>query len=285
MSLKHLTRTAPAEEVLAALHEDGAVIIDRLADSGIIDGVLEEMSSYIDATPCGEQAIGDDRTQRTGGLVARSKSARELITHPLILESAEKLFSKATSFQLNLTQIISLLPGGGPQGVHRDQWGWDHFPFPVDYEPQFQTIWAATDFTDENGATRVVPGSHRNSDDAAQYSHEDTIPAEMTKGSVLIYTGKAYHGGGANRSSHVRRGINITYSAGWLRQEENQYLSVPIEVAKTLPTALLRLIGYRRGSFGIGYIDDLRDPIAVVRPEEATTGFGDRAELVKAHGG
>jgi ectoine hydroxylase-related dioxygenase (phytanoyl-CoA dioxygenase family) len=279
MSLQHLPGAASAEDVLAALTKDGAVIVDQLVDDACIDAIIDEMAPYIDATPVGEKAIFDDFTQRTGGLVARSATARALITHPLILESAKRLLCKATSFQLHLTQIISLRPGGQPQAVHRDQWGWDFFPFPADYEPMFQTIWAATDFTDDNGATRVVPGSHRNAENFSEFKQDETEPAVMRKGSVLIYSGKVYHGGGANQSSDVRRGINITYSAGWLRQEENQYLSVPIEIARTLPTDLLRLIGYRRGSFGIGYVDDLRDPIAVVRPEEAVTGFGDLNEL------
>jgi ectoine hydroxylase-related dioxygenase (phytanoyl-CoA dioxygenase family) len=78
-----------------------------------------------------------------------------------------------------------------------------------------------------------------------------------------------------------RCGINITYSVSWLRQEENQYLTVPIETARTLPTSLLRLIGYRRGAFGLGYVDDLRDPIELVRPEETRRGFGDFEALQK----
>ena len=87
----------------------------------------------------------------------------------------------------------------------------------------------------------------------------------MTKGSVLFYTGAVYHGGGANRSDATRVGINITYNVSWLRQEENQYLSVPLEIARTLPVELLRLMGYARGAYALGYVDDLRDPIAVVQ--------------------
>ena len=91
----------------------------------------------------------------------------------------------------------------------------------------------------------------------------------MTRGSVLFYSGSVYHGGGANRSDATRIGLNITYNVAWLRQEENQYLSVPREVAETLPTDLLRLMGYDRGAYALGYIDDLRDPIEAVRPGSA----------------
>jgi ectoine hydroxylase-related dioxygenase (phytanoyl-CoA dioxygenase family) len=95
----------------------------------------------------------------------------------------------------------------------------------------------------------------------------------MARGSVLFYSGSVYHGGGANHSDTTRIGLNITYNVAWLRQEENQYLSVPREVAETLPTELLRLMGYDRGAYALGYIDDLRDPIEAVRPGSGSTGF------------
>jgi len=139
---------------------------------------------------------------------------------------------------------------------------------------QCNTLWALTDFTEENGATRVIPGSHR-FDDKLRLKHEDTEPAEMEAGSALLYTGALYHGGGANQSDAVRIGLNITYAVGWLRQEENQYLAVPIEVARELPEDLLRLMGYSRGSYALGYIGDLLDPMTAVRPEFGKTGFGD----------
>jgi ectoine hydroxylase-related dioxygenase (phytanoyl-CoA dioxygenase family) len=133
-----------------------------------------------------------------------------------------------------------------------------------------------TDFTEANGATRVIPGSHRLAD-RLTFSEADTEPATMPAGSVLFYTGALYHGAGANRSDTVRSGLNITYAVSWLRQEENQYLAVPFEVARTLPDELLRLIGYARGAYALGYVDDMRDPLEVLRgrPSEPGTGLGD----------
>jgi ectoine hydroxylase-related dioxygenase (phytanoyl-CoA dioxygenase family) len=98
----------------------------------------------------------------------------------------------------------------------------------------------------------------------------------MRSGSVVLYTGSTYHGGGANRSDSVRIGMNVDYNVGWLRQEENQYLAVPIEVARTLPESMQRLIGYARGAYALGYVGDLRDPIELLRPEAARAGFGER---------
>jgi ectoine hydroxylase-related dioxygenase (phytanoyl-CoA dioxygenase family) len=181
----------------------------------------------------------------------------------------------ATSFQLHLTQVIAIGPGEPMQRIHRDQWAFDFFPFPRGYEVQCNTIWALTDFTAANGATRVLPGSHR-LDDGLDFREEDTEPAEMPAGSVLFYTGSLYHGGGANRSADVRAGINITYAVSWLRQEENQYLSCPPEIARELPDDLLRLMGYARGAYALGYVDDLRDPLEALKGHAvASDGLGD----------
>src|SRR5690349_6500457 len=138
-----------------------------------------------------------------------------------------------------------------------------------------------TDFTTANGATRVMPGSNR-FDDGLQFTEADTEPAEMPAGSVLFYTGSLYHGGGANRADQVRFGLNITYAVSWLRQEENQYLSCPLEIARTLPDDLLRLMGYARGAYALGYVDDLRDPLEVLRGERvADDGLGNLERAVE----
>jgi ectoine hydroxylase-related dioxygenase (phytanoyl-CoA dioxygenase family) len=280
MSLKHLPASVTGDDVAKVVDRDGAVIVDQLLSPQAMDQVMEEIQPWIEATPFGSDESAGRRTRRTGGLVARSPRCRELISNPLVLSAIGKVLHRATSYQLHLTQVITLSPGEIVQAIHRDQWGFDFFPFPKGYEVQCNTIWAATDFTAENGATRVIPASHRY-EDHLQFTESDTEPAQMPKGSVLFYTGSFYHGAGANRSTATRCGINITYSVSWLRQEENQYLTVPVETARTLPTDLLRLIGYSRGAFGLGYVDDLRDPIELVRPEEARRGFGDFEALQK----
>ena len=256
------------------LAEDAVVVVDDLADGAVLDAVDNELSPYVAATAVGSDDFAGHRTRRTGGLVARSATARDLVMHPLALGTAGIVLAAANSFQLHLTQVIAIGPGETAQPIHRDQWAFDFFPFPKGYEVQCNTIWAMTDFTEENGATRVIPGSNH-FDDKLRLTEDDTEPAEMSRGSVLFYTGSLYHGGGANRSDAVRVGVNITYNMSWLRQEENQYLSVPLEVARELPVELLRLMGYQRGAYALGYVDDLRDPIEVVRPDllEKRVGF------------
>jgi len=274
MSLPHLPATATAAEVGTVLARDGVVIVDRLVAPAVMDRIRDELAPHLLATSPGQDAFSGARTRRTGGLIARSVTCRDLVMHPLVLGTVAQVLADATNFQLHLTQVIAIDPGEVAQPIHRDQWAYDFFSFPRGFEVQCNGLWAMTDFTEANGATRVVPTSNHH-DDGLQLTPADTEPAEMQRGSLLLYTGSLYHGGGANRSDETRYGINITYNRAWLRQEENQYLSVPPEVARTLPVPLLRLIGYARGAYALGYVDDLRDPIRVVRPDVPDDGFGD----------
>lgn len=267
---------------MAPLQRDGCAIIENLVSRDVLDRARTELQPWLDATPCGRDEFAGRRTRRTGGLLGRSPTCRELVMHPLVLDSVRGVLSHATSIQLHLTQVIAIGPGEPGQLIHRDQWAFDFFPFPSGYEATCNTIWAMTDFTEANGATRVIPGSNTR-EDRLQFKHEDTVPAEMPAGSVLLYTGSLYHGAGANRSQGTRFGVNLTYALSWLRQEENQYLAVPAEVARTFPEPLLRLMGYARGAYALGYVDDLRDPLDVLFGR--TVGgeaFGELGELETA---
>jgi hypothetical protein len=282
VSIERLPGTTSAERVVEALRRDGCAIVERLAGREVMEEALAELSPWLAATPSGRDDFAGRRTRRTGGLVARSAACRALVQHPLMLASTKRLLEGATSFQLHLTQVIAIDPGEPGQPIHRDQWAFDFFPFPKGYEVQCNTIWAMTDFTAENGATRVVPGSHL-FEDKLELTHEACEAAEMPAGSVFVYTGAVYHGGGANRSGEARYGLNLTYARSWLRQEENQYLSVPFEVARTLPDELLKLIGYRRGAYALGYVDDVRDPLEALRGERsADSGAGLLGDLERA---
>ena len=270
----HLPRSASPAEVHEVLVRDGAVVVDDLAESECVARVRSELAPYIEATPFGSDGFAGRRTRRTGALAARSPACRELIQHPFVLDVTGRLLHRAMNFQLHLTQTIAIGPGEPAQAIHRDQWAFDFFPFPSDYHVQCNTIWALTDFTEANGATRLIPGS-QDWPDARDHTADETVPAEMSLGSCLFYTGKVYHGGGANSTDEVRIAGNITYVVGWLRQEENQYLSVPREVAETLDDDLLRLMGYRTGAYALGYIDDVRDPLEAVRGHSGSMSFGD----------
>ena len=267
MDVPRVTNTASPEVVVEALKMAGCVVIDHAVDDSAMDDVAAEIEGYIDRTPMGSDDFAGFRTRRTGSLIARSPSFRPLATHPSVIAALDRVLGDhTTNYQLHLTQVIEIGPDEPGQLIHRDQWAFDFFPFPAGFEVECHCMWALTDFTDANGATRVIPGSHK-WEDRLRPTYDQSVPAEMSKGSVLLYIGSLYHGGGANRSAGARRGINVGYTLSWLRQEENQYLACPLEVARTLDDDLLRLMGYTKAAYALGYYGDLRDPMDAVRGE------------------
>jgi ectoine hydroxylase-related dioxygenase (phytanoyl-CoA dioxygenase family) len=273
-ALQRLDATATAEQVADVMAADGAVIIERLAPAELCDRIERELAPALAATPPGRDGFEGSRTRRPGALLARSPGSVELVAHELVLDVVDRvLWPQKTTFQLHLTQAISIGPGESAQLLHRDQWAFDFFEFPAEMEVEVSTIWALTDFTEANGATRVAVGAHTLPD--AEVRHlgpADTVPASMPRGSVVLYTGRAVHGGGANTTDQDRVGINVDYVLGWLRQEENQYLSVPREIAAALPERVQRLMGYQMGAYALGYMDDLRDPIRFLRDADGDEG-------------
>jgi len=273
MVINRLPNTATIEEVSASLKEHGYVVIDELVSAEVMDKVAAEMGPYIETTPFGEDKFVGFSIQRTGAMILRSETSRDLIMNPLVVGVAANHLSKASTFQLHLTQVITVHPGSPAQVLHQDQLAWDFFQFPDDYEVQCNTLWAMTDYTAENGATRIVPDSQF-AGTGQKYPPEAGIPAEMKKGSVLLYTGKIYHGAGENKTDKVRQALNITYAVGWVRQEENQYLATPPEVARTLSDDLLKLMGYQCGCFAMGYVRDFEDPLAYLKGSTARRSSG-----------
>lgn len=269
MSLFRVSADTKLDEIMAGIDEHGYCIVERLLPEAAIDAVNAEMAPYLEGADTGQYATLGTKTRRSGALIARSPASHRLIMDPLVLSVADRLLRRtATVVQLNLTQIICIDPGEKAQFLHRDEMAWDAYPhFPRDYHIELSTIWALDDFTEENGATRIVPGSHRSDRFADSYTPEETMAAEMSKGSVLVYSGKTVHGGGANRSAATRRACNIDYCVGWVRQEENQYLTVPIETARTLDPELRNLMGYQMGAAAIGYVRDYEDPIVALHPD------------------
>lgn len=249
--LKHFDSTVDVKTITDTLEKDGALILDNVVSADFLAALRAETDPYMEATSNGADDFGGRLTTRTGGLVMRSEKCRALVMDERILEPCNAFLGPyCEKVQLHLTQIIRIRGGQTAQPIHRDRWAWGTHLAHV--EPQFNTIWAITDFTAENGATQVVPGSTKWPDNA-EIKPEQITQAEMKAGSVLIYSGSVFHGGGENRSSSDRIGINITYTLGWLRQEENQYLTCPPELAKTLPRDLQALVGYSMGQYALGY--------------------------------
>jgi hypothetical protein len=112
-------------------------------------------------------------TRRTGALIARSPASHDLIQHPTILEVTGKLLHRGQSYRLHLTQTIAIGPGSPAQSTHRDEWAFDFFEFPSDHHVQCNMIWAMTDFTEENGATRLIPGSQADPDGPRPFNRQE----------------------------------------------------------------------------------------------------------------
>src|ERR1700735_2930923 len=233
------SESSPADNA-KVVSEDGCVVVADLASPQTMDQIRAELDHHLASTSGGNTDFLGESTRPTRALV---------------------LGDHASTFQIDLTQLLTIGPGEPAQMIHRDQWSFDRYPFPRGFEAEVATMWAVTDFTEAMGATRMVVGSHRWQDDPDDVDPALSVPAGMTKGSVLVYTGSIFHGGGANTTTTSRVGMNVGYSLGWLRQEENQYLACPPEIARTLPEGLLRLMGYQRGSYSIGYADDMREPL------------------------
>lgn len=242
---------SPIDELLAVVKRDGALILEDVLSPDELDRAVEQLMPYVEATAPGADAFSGVRTTRTGALVARSSVIRECVMHPTVLETARRFLAPfCERIQLHLTQVIRIQPGQPAQQIHRDRWAWGTHLAHV--EPQLNTIWALTDFDEENGATRVVPGSVGWPDDRQPTAEEITY-ARMRRGSLLLYSGSVFHGGGENRSTEDRLGVNLTYTLGWLRQEENQYLACPPEIARGFGRELQDLLGYTLGGYALGY--------------------------------
>ena len=290
--LQHLPGDAESSAIVAAVQQDGAVILDDVLSEGFIAALREETDPYMEHTSNGEDHFAGHHTTRTGGLLVRSEKCRELIENQTILNPCNEFLAPyCERVQLHLTQIIRIRPGETAQTIHRDRWAWGKHLSHL--EPQFNTIWAITDFTSENGATQVVPGSTQWPDDQ-EIKPEQITQAKMKAGSVLVYSGSVFHGGGANSSDQDRIGINITYALGWLRQEENQYLSCPPELAKDLSPTLQGLAGYAMGQYALGYFTPPGAPgegpevvppqyaLGITESHSTMGGVGDLEALEKA---
>jgi ectoine hydroxylase-related dioxygenase (phytanoyl-CoA dioxygenase family) len=242
-TLRRFTTFGPVADMLATLDEDGAfILLGALPKTALCQLHNEVECHFADADFCKGLFFGGG-TKRVHSLVTKSAVCRDMIMHPLVLNVMQELLGPACDkIQLNLTQGIEIWPGEKAQILHRDD---DMFPAKIHtFELMANAMWASTDFTADNGATVIVPGSHKWVDRERQPQSHEIIQAEMKAGEVLIYLGSVMHGGGENRSQHPRTGIAIGYCLGWLRQYENQYFAAPPQVAKNFPKELQDLLGY-----------------------------------------
>ena len=278
------------DEIHAAIERDGAVIIEGLLSPDVVARVNDEVGAALDAADPDEamfnpvmQAFHGPCTRQVAGAPGLSPTfAVEVMCHPLLLALADRiLLPSCARYQLNLGHLLQRGPGAEEQWLHRDEAVWSDMPRPGP-ELQLATVIAFVDFTRENGATRVVPGSHRWPDRAlspaeqvlgTQPAPEQIAYAEMPAGSAVVYLGGTIHAGGANSTDVPRRGAHLSYCLGWLRTEENNYLSIPPALAAKLPRQAQELIGYSvhdsipRGGGYLGMVR-MQDPVELLERGE-----------------
>jgi hypothetical protein len=251
--------TMPADSAPAlvadALDEAGCVVVTGLFDESDRTAVSTELAPYMASVPVIET---DDptrfypaRTRRKSALVARSAAVGKLVLDGCSLGLCDYFLTPNSElgYQLHVSAALEVGPGARRQVLHREH---DSFSFFSHPRPNMivASMWAITDFRADNGGTLIVPGSHKWPAEREATEGEITA-AEMPAGSVLYWLGGTLHGAGANSSNDWRYGVILTYSLGWLRQEENQYLNVPPEDAEKLSPQLRNLIGYKmHGALG-----------------------------------
>lgn len=269
---------APESELHAALEEYGAVIVEDFLSAEVLAQLNGEMDSLIAAESDNEQSFVNpliaeffgDKVTHLSGIAGKSRGfVDHVLLHSRYQSVCEHILKpNCSDYQLNIAHLMEREPGSEAQPLHRDAWVWKRLPA-MTGEVQLASLVALSDFTAYNGATLVVPGSHRWSDERYPEMSE-AIPAEMKAGSAVIYLGSTFHAGGTNSTREsIRRGLHVSYCLGWLRTEENQALATPLEVVEGLPQRAQQLLGFGVHDdieIGGGYLGtvDLESPIAAL---------------------
>ena len=248
-----LTPVGDVERHVAEIAEQGYTIVPEVFGDDVADALvaeLERLERELSIVPAGNSFEGR-ATVRVYNLLAHGELFERIPVHPDVLPIVEGVLDRGCL--VSSLSSIAIGPGETAQPIHADD---QVIPLPRPHPPTVcNTMWALTDFTEANGATRLVPGSHL-SDHAPDYGAAyESVAAEMPRGSVLVWHGSLWHGGGANATSGRRYGIAMNYCAGWIRQQENQQLGLPLEVVRGFEPRLQELCGFGTYHHLIGHID------------------------------
>ena len=242
-----------AQAHVQRIDEVGYSIVENAIEPDFVDALvadLERIERDHHVVPADNPFEGA-RTVRIYNLLVHGANFEKIPVHENILPIVERVLDRGCL--VSSLSSIAICPGEGAQPIHADDM---LIPLPKPHVPIVcNTMWALTDFTDANGATRIIPGTHRADRSPEFMKAYDSIPAEMAKGSVLVYNGSLWHGGGPNFSQTRRIGVAMNYCAGFIRQQENQQLGIPREVAARFAPRLQELVGYSLYNGLIGHID------------------------------
>lgn len=250
---------------------DGYTILEHVIEPELIDAIaadLERLENEL-AIETAKNLFEGFRTKRVYNLLAHGSVWERIPAHDAVLPLVERVLD--VGCLVSSLSSIRILPDERAQPVHADD---QVMPLAKPHVATVcNTMWAITDFTDANGATRLVAGSHLADHSPSPLAPHDTIPAEMPRGSVLVWHGSLWHGGGANRTDRPRIGIAMNYCAGWLRQQENQQLGLPLETVRRFPKRLRELVGY-------GVYHGLIGHVVGRTPEQALLGEGQHRGMI-----
>ena len=260
------------DDALVAQHvqhiaDHGYTIVEDAIEPELIDALhrdLIRLEEFFRVEPAGNSFEGF-HTLRVYNLLAFGRIFELVPVHRHVLPIVERVLDPGCL--ISSLSSISIQPGEGAQPIHADD---QLIPLPKPHPPTVcNSMWALTDFTEDNGATRIIPGSHL-SDHSPEYGGEfDSMPAVMPAGSVLIWHGSLWHGGGANQTTDTRMGLAMNYCAGYIRQQENQQLGLPPELVDQFSPRLRELVGYGVYNMLIGHINK-QSPESLLLDQKAT---------------
>ena len=262
--IERVQRSIKSDALCGLLERDGAVIMEDALTPVQLKSLNDELEGRVAASTPGVEhpdheffiEFYGNSTIRIDGLPAKSSTFVDLMLSPLMTNVADHfLLPNCKDYLFNTGQLIEIGPGETAQLLHRDEDAWKYYPRPKpELEFEVEAMFALSDFTKANGATHVIPGSHRWPPDRVGQP-EESVQAEMKAGSAVFYLGSMLHGGGTNRTENEkRRGMFLGYVVGWLRTEENTFLTVPIEQVRDMPVRAQELLGYKSHA-GIGVVD------------------------------
>jgi len=257
------------------LDHDGYTIVRDAFDVGLADEFhtdLDRLERELDIRTGGNGFEGR-ATTRVYNLLALGELYAHVPVHPVVLPLMHHLLGQ--DCLVSSLSSITIHPGEVAQPIHADD---QVIPIPKPHRAvTANSMWAITDFSEANGATRIIPGSHRNDGSPVYGQHYDSVCAEMPRGSILVWDGGLWHGGGANVTTERRRGIAMNYCAGWVRQQENQQLGIPLDVVRGFSPVLQELCGFGVYKGLIGHIDRQSPAQRLIDPDSPNAMLWDRS--------
>ncbi len=279
--LMHLPVEAPGNDIVGEIERNGGVIIDGFLSDDVLNRFNGEIDSLVEAksptAPHVNQLVADfhgDKTRHLTGIAGKSDVfVNEILLHPIYKTVADYfLLPHCESYLLNLGHVLDRGPGSDSQILHRDHEVWPRGLEGAYPQRMFASLIALSEYTAEMGATRLVPGSHKWPRDR-EPTAEEVVVAEMKPGSAVLYLGGTLHAAGANTTNKFRRGMHTSFGLGFLRTEENNLLSTPIERVRKMPRRAQELLGfgvYDGMALGEGFLGalDNRNPLDLIAAGE-----------------